>query len=361
MKKILYLMHTPWDWIKQRPHFLAEALTADYDVLACYPRFTRRRHMAPNASPVRRVGITRLPFSRYAPIRLINEAITRQYYARLAARFAPDLVWVTFPGIYPLLGREVIGRRPIVYDCMDDALEFADIGPRRGEMAHTEQRLLEEAAVVFASSRHLMMKLIDRGCDPTKLHLVRNAFGGEVLPFPEGGDRPGETSGAYRICYFGTISEWIDFEAMLYTLDELPAVEFHFYGPVDGSVPEHPRLCFHGPVSHDELFARVQGYDCFIMPFKVNELIRSVDPVKLYEYINLGKNIVSVRYDEILRFEPFVHFYGDKFELLAVVQSLAAGNVLKYSRQERAAFLADNSWTQRGRAVREALKAISVQ
>lgn len=351
-------MHTPWDWIKQRPHFLAEALSADFDVLACYPKFTRRRHMAPNASAVQRVGIVRLPYSRFAPIRRINEAITRQYYDRLAARFDPELVWVTFPGIYALLGRRVIGKRPIVYDCMDDALEFADIGPRRGELAHAEQTLLQEAAVVFASSRHLMMKLIDRGCDPTKLHLVRNAFGGEVLPLPDTGFPTAQLGEAFRICYFGTISEWIDFEAMLYTLDELPAVEFHFYGPIDGSVPAHPRLCFHGPVSHDELFARVRDYDCFIMPFKVNELIRSVDPVKLYEYINLGKNVISARYDEILRFEPFVHFYGDRFELLAVVKSLAAGNGLKYGQQERAAFLEENSWLQRGREIKDALKAI---
>ena len=29
MKHILYLMHIPWGWIKQRPHFFAEKLAED--------------------------------------------------------------------------------------------------------------------------------------------------------------------------------------------------------------------------------------------------------------------------------------------------------------------------------------------
>ena len=31
-KRILYLMHIPWGWIKQRPHFIAEGLNDRYDV-----------------------------------------------------------------------------------------------------------------------------------------------------------------------------------------------------------------------------------------------------------------------------------------------------------------------------------------
>ena len=28
--KLLYLMHAPWSWIKQRPHFIAEELSKIY-------------------------------------------------------------------------------------------------------------------------------------------------------------------------------------------------------------------------------------------------------------------------------------------------------------------------------------------
>ena len=39
-KKILYLMHIPWGWIKQRPHFLAELLSIDFDVDVFYKKPT---------------------------------------------------------------------------------------------------------------------------------------------------------------------------------------------------------------------------------------------------------------------------------------------------------------------------------
>ena len=36
-KKILYIMHVDWNWIKQRPHFIAEELTTWYDIKVVYP------------------------------------------------------------------------------------------------------------------------------------------------------------------------------------------------------------------------------------------------------------------------------------------------------------------------------------
>lgn len=38
MKQILYLMHVPWGWIKQRPHFFAEYLAKDLIVDVYYKK-----------------------------------------------------------------------------------------------------------------------------------------------------------------------------------------------------------------------------------------------------------------------------------------------------------------------------------
>ena len=45
-----------------------------------------------------------------------------------------------------------------------------------------------------------------------------------------------------------------------------------------------------------------------IMPFKLNELVKSVDPVKLYEYINYNKPIISIFYQEIKRYSQLCGF-----------------------------------------------------
>jgi sulfatase maturation enzyme AslB (radical SAM superfamily) len=83
------------------------------------------------------------------------------------------------------------------------------------------------------------------------------------------------------------------------------------------------------------------------MPFKINDLILSVDPVKLYEYVNFNKNIITVHYEEIERFHEFVHFYNDTEEYLSVIKELKGNNTLKYSNEQRQKFLVENTWNKR--------------
>ena len=88
--------------------------------------------------------------------------------------------------------------------------------------------------------------------------------------------------------------------------------------------------------------------DCMIMPFILNEIVLAVDPVKLYEYIGLGKCIISVRYPEIERFEDFVYFYEDDSSLLNLVENLKLkGYPPKYNEKMQKDFLRENSWKQR--------------
>ena len=92
-------------------------------------------------------------------------------------------------------------------------------------------------------------------------------------------------------------------------------IQYHFIGPVHQTrLPSHPRIIFEGIVEHKQLYEKTKDYDCLIMPFQINEIIRAVDPVKLYEYISLGKCVISVEYEEIKRFELFVYFYRTQEE-----------------------------------------------
>ena len=84
------------------------------------------------------------------------------------------------------------------------------------------------------------------------------------------------------------------------------------------------------------------------MPFKLNELITSVDPVKLNEYINYNKPIISIYYDEIKRFSPFVSFYENKEDLNSLLESMIKNKFpKKYSDKQRIEFLESNTWDER--------------
>jgi teichuronic acid biosynthesis glycosyltransferase TuaH len=350
-KRILYFMHVDWGWIKQRPHFLAEGLSAVFEVLVVHPRANRRSQLSLNETTLSRVPIWAIPFARLKALSLLNTWIRTIYLRVLLLAYRPSVVWLTFPTVVPTSALRRLSGSMVVYDCMDDAPEFRSKESERRQIQMAEQALLECADLILVSSENLRGKILGRGAAADKVMLVRNAFGGIVQP--EQGARRGAATpvGVLRILYFGTIGGYLDFDVLLHCLDMVEGVEFHFFGPVMVDLPAHPGLKFHGTVEHDSLAARAQEFDCLVMPFVVNELIQGVDPVKLYEYVNLGKNILCPYYPEIDRFSAFVSFYRSREEFVAAVRKLIKQNDRQYDMEQRRLFLDANSWPVRAAEV----------
>jgi len=119
------------------------------------------------------------------------------------------------------------------------------------------------------------------------------------------------------------------------------------------------RIKFHGVINHDDLYNYVKHLDCFIMPFKLNKLVKSVDPVKLYEYINYNKPIFSVYYDELDYFSQFVHFYSNTNELIDLLkQTIENGFTDKHEGSKRINFLKENSWDIRINQIKHLLDTL---
>ena len=339
--KILYLMHVDWHWIKQRPHFLAEELSSEFEVLVVYPRVNNRSHLVENETDLRKIPMMQLPLIRPRRVTgFLNEWIRGCYFFMLMYRYKPQVVWIPFPNVIPTVFLQKCGSAKIVYDCMDDAPAFVPVESRKSLMLSKEQVLLKTADVVFASSLNLLEKMLERGACADKVRLVRNAYNGvEFVPSVR------ELSNrVFRILYIGTVLEYIDFEVILHCLREIKSIEFHFIGPILTDCPTHERIKYHGPVEHARLVELMQPYDCFIMPFKIDELIQGVDPVKLYEYINFNKNILCPYYKEIERFSDFVFYYRNKDELARLIHNLLSNNELRYDEGQRQSFLKNNNW-----------------
>jgi hypothetical protein len=354
--RILYLSHVDWDWAKQRPQFLAEALLECEEVLALYPYSWRRRALARTPSPVPRQALLQLPLRRRSRVvGHASEALQRVLVARACERFRPDVVWVTHPRLAAWLPPHVGGRH-LVYDCMDDALGFTD-PEARDALAGRERAILRQASLVLVSSESLATKLRERGADPGQLLLVRNAFGGEPLPDPL--PLPGRPPGTpFRLGYVGTISAWVDFESLEAALDALPDLEVHLVGPCDVAPPRRERLHVHRPVRHDRLPAFAASMHALAVPFRRTPLIESVDPVKVYEYVNWGRSVVCRRWPGVERLAPFVRFYDTPGELVTTLRELLHDPSPRYGAAERAAFLAANGWAARAVQVHAALERL---
>lgn len=344
-------MHIDWRWIKQRPHFIAEGLSDLYDVNVVH--FCSKKFLLGNSdgstANEKNLDLSpafRLPLYEKKGVYGLNKAYLKLYFNLLIKRYNPNFIWITFPQLYDYIPSNTHCK--VIYDCMDETTGFGFQDDFKFKIAELEKKLVKDASIIFTSSNYLFKNLDENYRCKDKLVLIRNAFGGEII---DNAVEESKTDKIFKIGYVGTISQWIDFEKIKLTLDEIKNIEYHFIGPCefeDVELKQEDMVKFYGPISHNELYNYVKNFDCLIMPFKLNKLVKSVDPVKLYEYVNYNKPIISVYYDELDHFSQFVFFYSDTKELIGLLkQMIKKGFIAKYSNFERIKFLESNSWNIR--------------
>lgn len=342
---VLYIMNVDWNWIKQRPHFIAELLNERMNVHVIYQhRYGRTGFQKRAGTKVDTKPIYVIPRGdRYNSLSKINQKIKKYYIRKYIKCTKAEVLYLTFPDQVETLPDSYKGI--VVYDCMDNHPAFVKDDKKKERMISQEKDLIDKSDLILVSSEHLKNVLKMRyGSDiEWKINLVRNGYNGEIV------DKANTVSTAkekyYTFTYFGTISSWFDFDKLLRSLEEFPNIQYELFGPIAGTqIPKHERLHYHGTVEHEDLLQNVKIADCLIMPFIVNEIIESVDPVKLYEYINFNKNILVSQYKEIERFDPFVYFYNDYEEYEMQIKKLMHTKENKYNDSDRKEFLMNNSW-----------------
>ena len=352
MKRILYISNVPWKWTKQRPQFLAEELSKKYQVT--YVQESAIKNEDGNITKVTLKHLWHIPLARFRVIRTLNNYLYRIQLNKLCRE--ADIIWFTSPQVYEWIAPKFFGQKKTVYDCMDDMLAFNKQSHYLERVGQQEKAMVQRADIVLATSNRLKGILCTRYPESVdKFYLVRNGYDGKVAKISSH-----KKEKLYTFCYFGTISHWFNFDYILKSLEEFHDVQYLLIGPVEGgtSVPEHERIVYLSPVKHDDLQKATDNADAFIMPFKVNELILSVDPVKLYEYINFGKDILCIRYPEIERFNEFVYFYDDYESFKNKIIQMKITKTRKYGDDVRLEFLKDNSWCQRAEEIVSILSQI---
>jgi len=353
MKSILYIIHIAWGWIKQRPQFLAEGLSEHYKVDVMY-RMSNRNQKGVNAGSssdnLSVDGFRSLPWERVKimPQSLGNYFNRILWHSKSKHPNKYDFVWVTDPVLWKNLiaGKKLKGK--LIYDCMDDYLAFPYMKKYPDYckyMEKCERELLESADYVLCSAEALKDKLLSKYNISRQIHIVNNAITPDISKYEnetDSVDIPKNT-----LTYIGTISEWIDFKNLLLLLDKNPDLHIVLYGPKRmPEIPSHERLQWRGTIAHDQILSVMNASSGLIMPFVVNELIESVNPVKLYEYIYTGKPIVASRYGETEKFDGLVTLYSNYDELQSFLDRFIFGNETldKKTMQE---YAMANTWDAR--------------
>lgn len=345
--RILYLMHVPWGWVKQRPHQLADALAAAGDDVEVYaPPGWRKRQLVKHSTFVNPHVLWHIPPAN-EPIRTMNSAASRLQIVIRTRRRKFDLVWVTHPKLLSWVPKSFDGR--LVYDCMDRNGSFP--GEPETEIRALEDALVARAELILCSSGAIAEDMRASGVASSRLVVVNNALDAATLPpaRPSTNARGATT----RAAYVGTISSWFDWTSLLHALEVDKNLHVTLVGPSDSVIPSHPRIIHLGPRPHADALDIAAEQDVLLMPFQRTHLVEGVDPVKLYEYIALRRPIVTVWYPELERFRRFVRFYSTPHEFAQQIGEAARGHGVDESAVD--SFVAENTWQERAGRIRSAL------
>ena len=110
-------------------------------------------------------------------------------------------------------------------------------------------------------------------------------------------------------------------------------------------------------MQHKKLINFSVKADAFIMPFKLSQLIKSVDPVKLYEYLVFNKPVISIFYPELRYFQKFIYFYKNDKDIISIIKKVIKKNNLKNNNFLNK-FLKKNCWDERAKKLNEELRKI---
>lgn len=351
--KILYLMRIDWNWIFQRPQILALELEKNYDLTVLFPkeRTERKGVISENPKPKHYIETIFLPFrDKVRLIGKLNFAFLRKCIGDLGNY---DIIWIGYPTFAGVIPSNYKGK--ILYDCMDDYEAMYPNGRGKEYLIRSEKELVGRADVIFTSSEVLRKKIYRSS--GRKSILLRNGCSGELdISKPQ----KGNIKAHYDLGYFGTISDWMDIELLENSINKRKDITYHLIGPAADSMRRNnPGIIWEGSIAHEKLTDMVKNYDCLVMPFVLNDIIAAVDPVKLYEYISMGKCIISVYYPEIERFRDFVYFYKSAEEYDSLLNVLCQrGFPPKFNELEQKRFLAENTWQQRANTIEKIIKEL---
>lgn len=159
------------------------------------------------------------------------------------------------------------------------------------------------------------------------------------------------------IGYIGAVDDRIDFSLVKSIATEFPGHLLHFYGPVKIDLPTHlpTNICFHGSKVQEELPELIKKLDVCIIPFVKNDLTAAIYPLKINEYLAMGKPVVTTNFSDLSDFSHISSIADNQEDFALFIKRELTGNS-RLRIQKRIDYVQNNSWSNRSERLEELLK-----
>ncbi len=272
------------------------------------------------------------------------------------------VLWVSHP--YQVGYLDLIPAALRVYECWDDHQEFPAVKSHPSLcnwIGELEEQVCDKADLVFATAIALTQKM---SAMHSNVVMVPNGVDFEHFDTAVGieerqsnlkrEDRP-------QIGFVGKINECLDLSLLDTVSARRPDWAFTIVGRFDGqpelrSLPAYKciqtrdNVHLVGQQPYDQIPAIVSTFDVCTIPFVLNDLTRGVYPLKLHEYLSVGKPVVSTDLPEVRRFQDVVYIAHNAKEFEQMIQTALAEDCPEL-REARVQVARENSWDNRAKAI----------
>jgi hypothetical protein len=285
------------------------------------------------------------PFYGNAWARAFNAWLVRWQVQRQARRMgmrSPHII-VTVPTAWEVARK--MERSCLVYNRSDKHSAFSEADT--GLIRYLEGELFAKADGVLYSSRAFLENerrltgerahFLDHGVDTR--HFAARPPSGKLTQL--NCQRP-------IIGFFGGLDDYVvDFELLELVARERPTCSLVLIGDATLSMD---RLTRYANVHHlgfrpyQEIPDLGADFDVAIMPWLDNDWIRSCNPIKMKEYLALGREVVTTYFPEVEHYRDYVHVARTGEEFLQLIDAVLAG---RRAPGDRGKLLGKATWDDR--------------
>jgi glycosyltransferase involved in cell wall biosynthesis len=210
--------------------------------------------------------------------------------------FRDPVLWTYRPSYYHAL--KAISHRRLVFDLVNNLSAYGG-----GHWEHVEyqiQKLVETSDLLVVTAKTLLERY---GSSAKRIVQVSNGFdAGLFSPERVGTNVPPALDGIPRpmLGFIGTLFSFLDFELLEQVARVHHDKSLVLVGPVEASVKqavarlrELPNVVHIGGQPQAEIPAYVGAFDVCLNPFLRGRVADSVSPLKVYEYLAMGRPVVS--------------------------------------------------------------------
>lgn len=302
-----------------------------------------------------------LPFKRAVnAINLVCQRAMMLWVRRATRKLGLErpLLWVFLPTAVEIA--EGLDHDFLLYHCID---EFGAVSwGRSSVIASQEKRLLERADLTVT-------------CSPT-VNAAKKQWARNIINIPNGVDfdhyfqaqtaatevpanaRP--SNGEKVIGFCGVLDHRIDTDFLHDAAHRYPDCRFVMVGPQRKSfrkLKKIPNVSLLGNRPLESLPGYMKGFDVCLIPYRMNDFVRSISPTKLHEYLASGKPVVAPRLNGLEALGHLVHLADSPGEMVDLI-AVALANTSTEAAKARTGEAARNTWRDRVEAICREIRSL---